>query len=131
VKAVAVVAVLAVAGCATAPDSHMGALGQWGGRHVGLTVTEAGGTLDYDCAAGTIDQPLVPARNGHFVARGTHTPDWGGPARSGETLPAYAASYSGSIVGDRMVLRVKVATGVEIGPLTLRRGAEPTIFRCL
>src|ERR1700730_845698 len=33
--------------------------GIWGGDHVGVTVTETGSTLEYDCAAGTIDQPFV------------------------------------------------------------------------
>jgi hypothetical protein len=31
----------------------------WGGDHVNLVVTDAGGALEYDCAHGTIDQPLV------------------------------------------------------------------------
>ena len=93
---------------------------------------EASGRLDYDCAAGTIDGPLLLDAAGRYVATGTHTPGTGGPVQVEVTPPAHPATYSGSVRGDTMTLVVDVpAIGARIGPGTLRRGAEPMLMRCL
>lgn len=125
----AVAAVLS--SCASLPPAGVPLAGEWGGTHVGLKLTESGGVLDYDCAAGTIDGPLLPRRDGSFEVEGKHTPGWGGPERSGEVLPTYRARYWGSVRGSRMTLQARVENGVALGPFTLVRDAEPIIFRCL
>ena len=125
---------IAMAACVpVAPAAPAGPLvGQWGGQHVGLMLDSSGGTLDYDCAAGRIDGPVLPGRDGRFVAAGTHTPGTGGPERIGEARPSYPARYSGSVSGDWMTLRVDVPDrGIVIGPYRLRRGAQPMLMRCL
>lgn len=130
----AVIAALSLAACAPVTPSGAASplTGQWGGQHVGLVLGPTGGTLDYDCAAGRIDGPVQPARNGSFVASGTHTPGTGGPERVGEVRPSWPARYSGSVGGDWMTLRVDVSDrGIVIGPYRLRRGAEPMLMRCL
>lgn len=124
-------AILLSAGCATVSSAGRVA-GNWGGQHIGLALTPTGGSVDYDCAAGRIDEPLIADAHGRFVARGSHTPGTGGPEREGEVRPSYPATYSGSVRGDRMLLRVDVpARGFVIGPYELRRGAEPILMRCL
>jgi hypothetical protein len=106
--------------------------GAWGGVHVSLVLQESGGMLEYDCASGEIDGPLRTDSAGRFSAVGYHTPGQGGPEREGYVPPRQPATYSGRVQGDVMTLLVSIpSTGVQIGPLTLRRGAEPTIFRCL
>lgn len=123
------IATMLLAACAAVPSP--GALqGDWGGRHVGLTFGADGGTLEYDCAAGTITPPLVQA-DGSFTAEGTHTPGWGGPEIEGQVLPTFAVRYAGRVRGDTMTLQGNVENGVTLGPFTLRRGAGPIIFRCL
>lgn len=120
---------LLLGACVAVPSP--GALqGDWGGRHVGLTLTADGGTLEYDCAAGTMTPPVVLA-DGTFTAEGRHTPGWGGPEIEGQILPTFAVRYTGRVRGDTMTLRGDVENGVTLGPFTLRRGAEPIIFRCL
>ena len=121
---------LVPAACASVPAEGVPVTGSWGGTHVGLTLDAAGGRLEYDCAGGTIG-PVIPGRDGRFVAAGTHTPEHGGPVREGEVLPTHPVQFSGTVRGDRMTLHGRVATGVELGPFQLRRGAEPIIFRCL
>lgn len=121
----------AIAGCASVPPAGVPLIGRWGGQHVGLELGPAGGTLDYDCAAGRIEGPVLPRAGGTFEAVGTHTPGTGGPERAGVIPPSYAARYAGSVRGDRMTLQVRVANGVLIGPLELRRGTEPLLMRCL
>lgn len=120
-----------IAACATMPAS--GPLtGQWGAQHIGLVLTGSGGQLDYDCAAGTIDGPLIVQPDNRFTATGRHTPRIGGPEQVGQVRPSYPARYSGSVSGDVLTLRVDVPSqGIVIGPYTLRRGAEPVLMRCL
>ena len=124
---------LVVASCASlAPPPTAPLIGNWGGKHVGLALMPDGGTLEYDCADGRIDEPVIPGSNGRFQASGWHRPGRGGPAREGEVLPTWPARYSGTVRGDGMTLRVDVPErGIVIGPYQLRRGTEPIIFRCL
>ena len=120
-----------LAACAAMPFASPPVTGEWGGAHVGLVLTQSGGTLDYDCAAGTISGPLQFRSDGTFSAEGVHTPGWGGPEIEGQTPPSYRARYSGKVRGNLMTLRGRLENGVSLGPFTLRRGAEPIIFRCL
>jgi hypothetical protein len=117
-------------GCASGPAESGPITGDWGGVHVGLKLGPTGGTLDYDCAHGTIG-PVHVQSGGSFVAEGTHTPEPGGPVREGEALPMWRVRYDGTVRGERMRLQGRVETGVLLGPFELRRGAEPTILRCL
>lgn len=119
-----------LASCAAVQPVGEPVTGMWGGTHVGLTLTASGGTLEYDCAAGTI-AAVVPGQGGRFEAEGTHTPGHGGPVREGEVMPTYRARFSGSVASERMRLQGTVENGVVLGPFELRRGAEPQIFRCL
>ena len=104
--------------------------GDWGGPRIGLRLDPSGGTIEYDCAAGTIE-PVVPGPDGRFIVSGTHVTGFGGPERVGQVRPTYSASFQGTVRGNRMVLRGQVENGVELGPFTLRRGAEPGLLRCL
>ncbi len=46
--------------------------GVWGGQHINLEVGEKSAKIEYDCASGVIDGPLVVDGDGHFNLRGTH-----------------------------------------------------------
>ena len=50
----------------------------WGGYHIGIKITATGGTVQYDCAMGRIDEP-IRLRDGHFDVTGVHWPGQGGP----------------------------------------------------
>lgn len=104
--------------------------GAWGGAHIGVRLDPSGGSIEYDCAAGTIG-PVAPGPAGQFLASGTHVTGFGGPERVGQARPTYSATFSGTVRGDTMHLRGQVENGVELGPFTLRRGAEPVLLRCL
>ena len=130
-------AALAMAACETGSPSAAAAgqrplTGSWGGAHVSLVLRPDGGALEYDCASGSIDEPLRTDAGGRFTARGTHVPGQGGPEREGEVPPRLPALYSGAVSGAKMRLLVRIpSTGAEIGPLELRRDAEPILLRCL
>ena len=119
-----------LAGCASAPPAGVAVTGNWGGTHMGLTLGESGGTIEYDCAAGTIGR-VIAGTGGRFAAHGTHTPERGGPVRIGDVLPTYRAQFDGIVRGNRMTIRGRVENGVALGPFELVRGAQPTILRCL
>jgi hypothetical protein len=126
-------ALIALGACQAAPPLITAPLtGSWGGRHIALELASHGGTLEYDCAAGTIDEPVRPDSAGRFFVHGTHTPGHGGPDRVGEQAPVLPADYEGRISGSRMTLSVRVVpSGLELGPFMIERGATPMVVRCL
>ena len=114
-------------GSLTGPVSH----GDWGGEHIGLAVTANGATIEYDCATGTIDEPLV-ASDGLFSAAGTHIPGHGGPIRQDEIPDKHPARYEGRIDGETMTLDVTLTdTGEKLGRYALVRGRSAQVFKCL
>lgn len=111
-------------------NAKTNAVGNWGGEHVILEVSKKGAVLEFDCARGQIDQPLILDKKGHFDVRGTFSPEHGGPVQRDETTPSNPAHYSGEIKGDVMTL--KVVRGEDtVGTFTLKRGAQPVLRKCL
>ena len=107
-------------------------VGAWGGDHVNLLVVATGGTLEYDCAHGTIDQPFVVDSSGRFDLAGTHTREHGGPIRIGEKEDKRPARYTGTTDGRTMTLTVTVTGSNEpLGTFTLTRGQIGRIFKCV
>jgi len=119
-------------GCAAASTAKSGALtGSWGGQHIGLEATAEGARIEYDCAHGAIDSPIVPGRDGRFEAAGTHAAEHGGPVHEGESEEGQPARYRGELKGDILTLTVTLDSGEEAGTFTLRRGATPRLMKCL
>jgi hypothetical protein len=105
--------------------------GVWGGQHVGVEVTAAGATVEYDCAHGTIDQPIELDSKGDFDIRGTHAREHGGPTREGEQENRQPARYIGHVEGKTMTLIVKlVDTNETIGTFTLAHEKTPILRKC-
>ena len=105
--------------------------GDWGGEHIGLVVAANGATIEYDCASGTIDEPLV-ASDGLFSAAGTHTRGHGGPIRQDEVQDKHPARYDGRVDGETMTLDVTLTdSGEKLGRYTLVRGRSARVIKCL
>jgi len=105
--------------------------GDWGGEHIGLVVTANGAIVEYDCASGTVDQPLVAA-DGRFTAVGTHTRGHGGPVRDDEIPDRHPARYDGQVDEETMILEVTLLdSGEKLGRYTLVHGRSPRVFKCL
>lgn len=108
------------------------AAGAWGGAHIGLQVGGGKTTIEYDCAHGTIDQPLALDSRGRFSARGTHLREHAGPVRDNEQTNARPARYTGWVSGERMTLKVTLTDKNEfLGTYTLVRGRDARIVKCL
>jgi len=103
--------------------------GSWGGQHVGMEITENGARLEYDCAHGTIDEPIVLDADGRFEAGGTQSRERPGPTRQGEKDNSVPASYTGTVNGDQLTLRVSVG-GQAAAAFTLIRGRAPRLIKC-
>jgi len=104
----------------------------WGGDHLRLLLTETEGTLEYDCAHGTIDEPFVVDSAGRFVLTGTHTREHGGPIRRDEKPDDHPARYTGATDGKKMTLSVTLTDSNEsVGTFTLTRGRAGRVVRCL
>jgi len=133
-RVVAVSAFASIVACSspTSPTEGRVEVGVWGAEHLRVDVTPGGGTTEYDCAHGTIDEPLVADRNGRFSANGTHTFDHGGPIRDGEVPNRHPARYDGRVTGDTLELAVTVTDTLQvIGSFTLTRGAATRLLKCL
>jgi hypothetical protein len=114
----------------SAAESRSMVLGLWGGEHVRMMVSLIGARLEYDCATGTIDQPIVLDTRGRFNAKGSYTPERGGPRRYGEVAAA-RARYVGQVSADTMRLTVTLETNKEpIGVFSLSRGNDPLLTKC-
>ncbi|MGQ0762355.1 MAG: hypothetical protein ACT4OT_10130 [Acidobacteriota bacterium] len=105
--------------------------GTWGGEHIAMEVTDAGATIEYDCAHGRITERIAPDAEGKFAARGFHTRERGGPVRQGEN-DEEPAIYRGSVKDETMTLIVELAENNEaVGTFTLTQGKTGRIRKCL
>lgn len=127
----ALIFLFSLAGCAMLPQPSPYLEGQWGGPSISLLLEGGLGTIEYDCASGTIDSALSPGKDGRFSATGTHRPGQGGPIRVGQIFTSYRAIYAGTVEKDHMTLSGRLEDGTVLGPFTLTQGAEGQLNRCL
>jgi len=106
-------------------------VGTWGGEHVSLEITERGGSVEFDCAQGTIDQRVSLDRQGNFDVPGTYVEEHGGPVRKDEQGRSYPVRYTGRIKDGKMSLTVRRSGSRKvIGTFTLVLGQEAMLFKC-
>jgi hypothetical protein len=95
-----------------------------------MLVSDAGARLEYDCATSTIDEPIVLDTRGRFRAKGSYTPERGGPRREGPAAAA-RARYGGRVEGETMKLTVTLEVDNEpVGTFTLKRGDDVLLTKC-
>jgi len=133
-RAACVLACAVAAGCANpgAPDGRP-AVGLWGGTGIRMDISAAGATIEYDCAHGTIDHPIVADRSGRFSVVGTHVREHGGPIRIDEPPPdSHPARYDGELSGSTMQFTVTLLdTNQSVGPFSAALGVTPRLVKCL
>lgn len=127
----AIVALPILAGCSNDPVGVVPG-DFFGGEGVLLTIRDFGADLEWDCAAGRIEEAFETARDGSFELDGTHTPGMGGPIREDDPPRTEPARYAGRVSGSRMTLSVVLPeSGVTLGPYDLRYRQEAVLRRCL
>jgi hypothetical protein len=105
------------------------ATGPWGGQHISMNVTAKSATIEYDCATGVINGPLIVDADGHFNLHGTHRMERGGPVRADEKPSGQPATYTGTIKGNTMTLTLKVGDSDE-ETFTLEKGKPGELVKC-
>jgi len=103
--------------------------GSWGGQHISIDVGSKSATIEYDCASGVINGPLVVDAGGNFNLRGTHRPERGGPVRADDNSAGHPATYTGTIKGNTMTLTLKVGDSDE-ETFTLEKGKPGELVKC-
>ena len=86
--------------------------------------------VEYDCAHGVIEGPLVIDSDGKFEWRGTFTPERGGPVRANDSPRAQPATYSGQIKDNKMTLMLKVTDAEDAETFTLEKGKPGKLVKC-
>lgn len=104
-------------------------IGEWGGEHVQLTVTDTGGRVEFDCAHGTLDAPLRVDTDGRFSVPGTIVLE-GGPVPEPPPAPQ-GARYLGQTDGRRLLLERQTDGGEPLGTFHLELGRAAVLFKCL
>ena len=105
--------------------------GMWGGEHIAMEITDAGATIEYDCAHGSITEKIAPDSDGKFAAKGIHKRERGGPTRQGED-EGQPAKYRGTIKDQTMTLTVELTENNEsAGTFTLTQGKTGRIRKCM
>jgi hypothetical protein len=104
--------------------------GDWGGEHVRLTVADTGGKVEFDCAHGTLDGPLMLDADGRFDVKGTLVGE-GGPVMKDPDANARPARYRGQTDGQSMSLDVTFEGGESAGTFSLSRNGPAKLVKCL
>lgn len=132
-----VAVLILVSGCDTIPGEAEHITGIWGGPHAGLEVQGGLADVQFDCASGTIDDPLYPAADGTFAVKGTYRTGAPGPIKVGDYFKSQGAVYSGQVTKAPaktaprlMTFRVALENGTIIGPFTVQQGMAPQLTRC-
>ena len=103
--------------------------GAWGGEHVRLTVHDDGGTIEFDCAHGTLDKPLTLDPSGRFEVPGSLVAE-GGPLLKDEVRAGRPARFRGTTDGQHLSLEVTLEGGESAGTFTLARNGRAKLVKC-
>ncbi|HWA58705.1 MAG TPA: hypothetical protein VG692_15705 [Gemmatimonadales bacterium] len=104
--------------------------GQWGGQVASLQLSSSGGSLQYQCGAGTINPGWILTNRGTFTATGEHF--FGGGPLPPAGHGAHPARYAGHLTGARLVFTVTLTDLDQVlGPFEVVRGGPPVADMCL
>jgi len=105
--------------------------GVWGGQHVRAEVIDSGASIEFDCAHGTIDEPIVLDRKGSFDVKGKFTTERGGPTRGDENSQDRVVRYRGQVKEQELSLTIMDAgTKETIDTFALTHGSDGRIRKC-
>ena len=106
--------------------------GQWGGQGVSMEATDSGATFTFDCARGSIGEPMVSDHNGKFLLKGFLTTERPGPTHKDDAAAGQPATYSGLVEGQTLTLTITLTADKEtMGPFTLTLGKAGRLRRCM
>ncbi|MEA2573830.1 MAG: hypothetical protein QOH93_1128, partial [Chloroflexia bacterium] len=107
-------------------------LGEYGGEHLGISVSTTGLSIEFDCAHASFGGP-ISVTNGKFTANGTYTQE-SGVQMDPELRPqGQPAVLNGTMTGNTLTITIAIQGDrpTQIGPLTATKGQEPVIRKCM
>lgn len=106
--------------------------GVWGGEHIRMDVNNSGADIEFDCARGTISQPLVLDAQGRFKLQGTYKAETPAPAAAdgGSTGSGVTATYTGVFNGSSLRLEVSIDGQDTSRTFDLVQGDEGHLAKC-
>lgn len=113
------------------------AAGTWGGPHIRLDVLDGAdastaAAVEFDCAHGSITEPIVPDGSGVFKVAGRYVRERPGPVREGQEDGGVPAVYAGKVQGKSLTLTITLTgSGEELGPFELIQGKTPRLTKCM
>jgi hypothetical protein len=107
-------------------------MGAWGGLDMGMQIGPHFTSIEFDCARGSIGQPIPLDKQGHFEVPGSYIQEHGGPERIGVPPDIHPARYTGQVQGKMMSITVTLTDTMQIiGTFTLTHGQYPFVTKCL
>jgi hypothetical protein len=130
-KRVLWLATIAMTGILQASTLPQEANATWGGEHIELVITDSGAQIEFDCATGTISEPVPLDSTTTFKLKGTFSREHGGPIRKDETPNTAKVTYSGRVENGKMILTVLVdGKDPYEGAFVLERGRAGRVTKC-
>jgi len=79
--------------------------GVWGGEHIRMEVNDSGADIEFDCAKGSISQPLELDDKGRFKVEGIYMAESPAPVAvgGGFTASRVKATFTGTLSGSTVV----------------------------
>jgi hypothetical protein len=128
-----VVTGFAVAGCTQipiiAPSTPL--TGTWRSIAAEMTLTVQGGSIQFGCASGTINAPVMLNARGEFRVDGTYTQGSGVPPAPQIPPPTPQPTvYSGQVSGNTLTFTFQINGGSISSPFTLERDGSAHVIFC-
>jgi hypothetical protein len=123
--------VIYVLAICTNASAHPKALptGTWGGDHIIMTVNAQGADIDFDCAVGSIGEPVTLDANGRFTLRGIYKAESPAPV-SASGGAGNEAVYSGTLKGESLHLEISVVGRSQHLSFDLKYNQSGNITKC-
>ncbi len=106
--------------------------GVWGGEHIRMEVSDGGADIEFDCARGSISQPLQLDEKGRFKVQGIYMAETPAPAAVAGGLPASGvkATYTGTLSGSSLRLEVYIEGQDRPRTFDLVQGDQGQLAKC-
>jgi len=116
----------------TAAPAKTVANGVWGGEHIRMVVSDSGAVIEFDCARGSISQPLELDDKGRFKVQGTYMAQTPAPAAvdGGATASGVKATYTGTVSGSSLRLEVLIEGQDTPRTFDLVQGEQGQLAKC-
>jgi len=106
--------------------------GVWGGEHIRMEVSASGADIEFDCARGSISQPLELDDKGRFKVQGIYRAETPAAAAvdGGLTASGVKATYTGTLSGTSLRLEVFIEGQDTPRTFDLVQGDQGHLAKC-